>query len=76
MLNYKFILIMVYCEIGINHNIYMLDDKIIFAISDDKFEVNAQKYIPFLIIIISGKVNTIVNRKLYLQFINKYNLFI
>ena len=34
---------MVYCEIGINHNIFMLDDKIIFAITDDKFEVIAHK---------------------------------
>ena len=64
---------MVYCEIVINHNIYILDDKIIFAITDNKFEVITQKYIPFLKIIISGKVNTIVNRKLYLKFINKNN---
>ena len=63
---------MVYCEIGINHNIFILGDKIIFAITD-KFEVIAQKYIPFLKNIISGKVNTIVNRKLYLRFIYKYN---
>ena len=53
---------MVYCEIGINHNIYMLEDKIIFAITDDKFKVIAQKYIQFLKRIISGNVNTIVNR--------------
>ena len=64
---------MVHCEIGINHNIYMLEDKIIFAITDDKFKVIAQKYIQFLKRIISGNVNTIVNRKLYLKCIYKYN---
>ena len=36
----------------------MLDDKIIFAITDDKFVVIAHKYIPLLKRIISGKVNT------------------